>query len=90
LNERSFILIKTAAFADSKKGYFLKVVSKPCHRAVLFFFLDEKEPKNQGCMQILRFCCPFRRVRAQTRPSFVGAQIWALSAASKRAKSGFE
>jgi hypothetical protein len=51
---------------------------------------DEKEPKNQGCIQILRFCYPFRRVRTQTRPACVGAQTWVLSADSKGAKPGFE
>jgi hypothetical protein len=50
--------------------------------------LDTKKvtKKSQGSIQILRFCCHFRRVRNQTRPSCVGT----FSAASNDAKSGFE
>ena len=57
---------------------------------MLFFFLDEKEPKNQGCIQILRFCRLYGGFAPQTRPSCVGAQTGVLSTASKAAKSGFE
>jgi hypothetical protein len=49
---------------------------------LLSFLFDQKGPKNQGFIQILRFCYPFRRARTQTRPACGGAQTWVLTTAS--------